>query len=127
MTVIEFAEKRLNEEDRNGADITAIRYWVGYIDGAAAQKRHPGWISVNDFLPTTEDVKVECDDGSVAYDNVSEDVLVNSFEGITEAFMWKTKTGEAVWVSEIDGWHLTNVTHWMPLIRPTMEGDNGES
>ena len=34
MTVIEFAEKRLEEESGYNA-----RYWAAYLDGARAQKR----------------------------------------------------------------------------------------
>ena len=42
MTVIEFAEKRLAEEEREaerGADNRhLLRYWAAYLDGAKAQK-----------------------------------------------------------------------------------------
>jgi hypothetical protein len=38
MSVIDFAEKRLDEESRepDGGD---ARYWAAYLDGARAQKR----------------------------------------------------------------------------------------
>lgn len=43
MTIIEFAEQRLEEEIRQndlGADnMDDIRYWVAYLDGAKAQKK----------------------------------------------------------------------------------------
>ena len=37
MTVIEFAEKRLEEE--SGINLDDARYWAAYLDGARAQKR----------------------------------------------------------------------------------------
>lgn len=43
MNVIEFAEKRLQEEihqnDLGANNDYDIRYWVAYLDGARAQKR----------------------------------------------------------------------------------------
>ena len=38
MTVIEFAEKRLNESCLNDDD-EAVLYWRAYLDGARAQKK----------------------------------------------------------------------------------------
>ena len=38
MTVIEFAEKRLNEFCLNDND-EAVPYWRAYLDGARAQKK----------------------------------------------------------------------------------------
>ena len=38
MTVIEFAEKRLNESCINDDD-EAVLYWRAYLDGARAQKK----------------------------------------------------------------------------------------
>ena len=59
MTVIEFAEKRLNESCLNDDD-EAVLYWRAYLDGARAQKKEGTvmeWISVN----TDIDWFVECD------------------------------------------------------------------
>ena len=52
MTVIEFAEKRLNESCLNDDD-EAVLYWRAYLDGAIAQKKSTvmEWISVKDRLP----------------------------------------------------------------------------
>lgn len=38
MTVIEFAEKRLNESCLNDDD-ESVLYWRAYLDGAMAQKK----------------------------------------------------------------------------------------
>lgn len=38
MSVIEFAEKRLDEESRE-ADGGECRYWAAYLDGARAQAK----------------------------------------------------------------------------------------
>lgn len=36
MTVIEFAERRMEEEERNDG---FVAYWSAYLDGARAQKK----------------------------------------------------------------------------------------
>lgn len=38
--LISYAEDKASECARQGEDVTAIRYWVGYADGLRAAKRH---------------------------------------------------------------------------------------
>ena len=38
--LISYAEDKARECARQGEDVTAIRYWVGYADGLRAAKRH---------------------------------------------------------------------------------------
>jgi len=37
--LISYAEDKASECARQGEDVTAIRYWVGYADGLRAAKR----------------------------------------------------------------------------------------
>ena len=106
MTVIEFAEKRLNESCLNDDD-EAVLYWRAYLDGARAQKKSTlmKWISVKDRLP---EEKVNC---IVHYQNSYCDndgywaIGFCCYDG--EKFQFDP---------------AYKVTHWMPLPEPPKEG-----
>lgn len=98
MTVIEFAEKRLYECDRDGDDID-LRYWAAYLDGAREQKKEDtAWISVEDGLP-----------------DVNTPVVALVESGIPAvAYVSQVIAGEALWCKRDRIW-VGDVTHWMPI------------
>ena len=119
MTVIEFAEKRLNESCINDDD-EAVLYWRAYLDGARAQKKESlmEWISVKDRLPGDEQevlVIAHGWDGRLVY--------VGSHKRVEAQKSWLTGITNKSSEWSLWGWSYLKepmVTHWMPM--PSTEG-----
>ena len=114
MTVIEFAEKRLNESCLNDDD-EAVLYWRAYLDGARVQKKESlmEWISVKDRLPGDEQevlVIAHGWDGRLMY--------VGSHKRVEAQKSWLTGITNKSSEWSLWGWSYLKepmVTHWMPL------------
>ena len=119
MTVIEFAEKRLNESCLNDDDEDVL-YWRAYLDGARAQKKEccngMEWISVKDRLPDDEQevlVIAHGWDGRLVY--------VGSHKRVEAQKSWLTGITNKSSEWSLWGWSYLKepiVTHWLPLPEP---------
>ena len=141
MTVIEFAEERLNESCLNDDD-GLILYWRAYLDGAIAQKKSTvmEWISVEDRLPESGVHVLLCCEmhrhgGEIAGKYVCDGYYAEANKIIAGDFPdecnceYSEEDDEFYlregWYEVVKNWDDFNsvavedfVTHWMPIPNP---------
>ena len=114
MSVIERAEKRLNDENRQhelGLDnVDDIQYWAAYLDGARAQKKEaeaerPHWLNSAEEMPMK-----------------GERVLAYTSHNAVEI----VEIGPDECYTEDGTYYLSLIRYWMPLPQPPQEVQDGQ-
>ena len=114
MTVIERAEQRMEEEERNNG---CVSYWSAYLDGARRQKKEdelkvvdavPKWIPCNERLPDSYGKYIVTSGNSVS---VVVHVLCYG-EAMSDNPCWFFYDSEYGYVT------VDDVIAWMPLPEP---------